>query len=484
MPEPPAAPASGAAGHGSAPLRGQDERAAGRGGRFGRMFPGRAAANTSDDAINALVARIAVPQAHGDNLTIPAGFTYLGQFIDHDITFDPTSKLDRDNDPLALVNFRTPRFDLDSVYGSGPDDQPYLYEWSDQPNRGVKLLVGRSPEGVEDLPRNRQGIALIGDARNDENLLVSQLHLLFLRFHNAVVDHVRDEDPGMEPRDVFDRARELVRWHYQWIVTHDFLERVVGERMARDVLRHGAVRGEPATVVRRFFTWDEEPAIPVEFSGAAYRFGHSMVRPSYFLQRDAADVKIFPPADGEPGDEDLSGFRDLPAALEVKWDLFFFDEPITGVTNSSLNINNRITPELFAVPGRGALPRLNLQRGRRLGLPSGQTVADAMEEPPLHASDLQLGQIEPAHVRDELRTATPLWYYVLCEAGTGRHGEGGRHLGPVGGRIVAEVLVGLLEGDPSSYLARDPAWRPTLRSASPGDFTMRDLVAFAEGRTP
>ena len=131
-----------------------------------------------------------------DNTSIPAGFTYLGQFIDHDITFDPVSKLDERYDPEALVNFRTPRFDLDSVYGSGPDDQPFLYDWESEPP-GAKLLVGRPPtrcrgRGLRpaDLPRNRQGRALIGDARNDENVIVAQLHLLFIRFHNAVVDHL------------------------------------------------------------------------------------------------------------------------------------------------------------------------------------------------------------------------------------------------------------------------------------------------------
>ena len=130
--------------------------------------------------------------------TILSGYTYLGQFIDHDITFDPTSNIQRRNDPLALLNFRTPRFDLDSVYGGGRADQPFLYDWSGGKDAGVRLLLDRDGDGTfatEDLPRNRQGRALIGDARNDENAIVAQLHLLFIRFHNKIVGLVRRDHP-------------------------------------------------------------------------------------------------------------------------------------------------------------------------------------------------------------------------------------------------------------------------------------------------
>lgn len=465
--------------------RGQDIEAGTRGGRFGRMFPDAPPAGTSKPAIDELARWIKKESASqaSDNHLIPAGYTYLGQFIDHDITFDPTTKLQQDADPQALVNFRSPRFDLDSLYGSGPDDQPFLYEWTNRADRGVKLLVGQSDEGVLDLPRNDQDVALIGDARNDENLIVSQLHLLFIRFHNAVVEHVRKHG-RVAADDVFDTTRQLVRWHYQWIVTHDFLERIVGEKTRRDVLREGPGRGDPANVNRRFFTWTDEPAIPVEFSGAAYRFGHSMVRSDYPIKRGGGSRFILPAEGREPGLTDLGGFRALPADLELEWDLFFWRERIAGVTISSRRINHRISTRLFAVPGRGELPRLNLQRGSALDLPSGQSIADAMTEPKLDADDLPLRGVKSDSVRRELLEATPLWYYILCEAGTKQHGGGGQHLGPVGGRIVAEVLAGLLEGDPSSYLSTDPSWRPMLPSGTSGDFTMMDLVDFALGRSP
>ena len=474
----------GGACHGLTPPRGQHERADEGHGRFGRMFPCLPRAELDDAAIEELVRLFAARPQKSDNDKIPAGYTYLGQFVDHDITYDPTSKLERDNDPLALANFRTPRFDLDSVYGTGPLDQPFLYESIDHRDRGVKLLVGRPPAAgglaAEDLPRNEQGVALIADPRNDENAIVSQLHLLFVRFHNTVVDRVRDESPELEGEELFGEARRRVRWHYQWIVTHDFLTRIAGAETARAVLSDGDAPGARATVHRSHYTWHDEPFIPVEFSGAAYRFGHSMVRSNYLVRRGEPAPAIFPTGGGAPGKLDLSGSRPLLDALRVQWDLFFWDRPIESVTNASLRISHRITKELFHVPDRGALPRLNLQRGRALGLPSGQAVAGAMGEPPLPPADLKLDRADPAGVNDRLLAATPLWYYVLCEAGTSRFGNGGEHLGPVGGRIVAEVLAGLLEGDPQSYLSVDAAWRPTLPSRTQGDFTMLDLVDFVE----
>jgi hypothetical protein len=165
------------------------------------------------------------PADAGDNADIPSGFTYFGQFVDHDLTFDPNSKLQRDNDPDALRNFRTPRFDLDSVYADGPADNPFLYA-----DDGSHLLIGKVNGGEDDLPRNAQGRALIGDPRNDENLIVSQIHLAFLKFHNKVLDQVHD----------FDEARRVVRWHYQWIVIHDFLEGIVCKDVVDDILQPDA----------------------------------------------------------------------------------------------------------------------------------------------------------------------------------------------------------------------------------------------------
>jgi Animal haem peroxidase len=438
-------------GHGIAAPRGQEATA---GGRFGRLFGFLAARDPGPDALDALVTLIEQADERAtENDRIPAGYTYLGQFIDHDITFDPVSRLQRRNDPHALRNFRTPRFDLDSVYGSGPADQPFLFDWS-EPDGGVRLLIGGT-EAVPDLPRNHVGRALLGDARNDENLLVAQLHLLMLRFHNRVVDVLREREEWPDRWELFEEAQRLVRWHYQWLVVHDYLERVAGR--------------EAASAPPRWFQPQGEPAIPLEFSGAAFRFGHSMVRSDYLLAESGQVVPLF----ARPGSEEhLGGFRPLPASLVVDWSFLFSDFP-------SMRMDRRLAAPLRALPPDGAsLPRLNLERAVALGLPSGPDVARAMGLEPLGADDLLLDRLDP-RTREALVRATPLWYYVLCEARSPA-GLGGLRLGPVGATIVAEVLVGLLAADPHSYLRQWPAWTPG-QGGLPGitdDFTMVDLVRF------
>ena len=406
-----------------------------------------------------------------DNSQIPAGFTYLGQFIDHDVSFDPTP-LARRGDRNKVVNLRTPRLDLDSLYGSGPVAQPFLYDWKESGPPGISLLVGRNSfDGVEDLPRNQQGRALIGDARNDANAIIAQLHLLFIRFHNAVVEQLARS--GVPDVDLFEQAQKIVRWHYQWIVVHEFLPKVVGAKMADDVLSPGDARTAP-TVHRKYFTPNGEPFIPLEFSGAAFRFGHSMVRPEYGIKRLPDDemavyaIAILP---------DLGGLTWLQESHVIDWERFFDLSELPSQPRQvqfSMRIDTSIAKPLFDVPdGPPELPRRNLVRGRKLRLPSGQVVAGRMREAVLTDEQLQLDKLDPG-VRDELRTATPLWHYVLCEA------PDGKHLGPIGGRIVAEVLVGLLEDDPNSYLGREPNWRPEELGTG-GDFTMADLVRIARG---
>jgi hypothetical protein len=420
----------------------------------------------SIEQLVALMERRTRTPALTENDHIPAGFTYLGQFIDHDITFDATPIADRHRDPEALVNFRTPRFDLDSVYGSGPVAQPYLYDWEGPAPRGARLLLGENavdsgsadPLAPIDLPRNQQGRALIGDPRNAENVVVAQLHLLLIRFHNAVVERVGD----------FEEARRIVRWHYQWIVVHDFLPRVVGEEMATEVLEPASAGNAPV-VHCEHFEWQDEPFIPVEFSAAAYRFGHSTVRDRYGLKRrpEGAPVQtaipLFP---------DLARSTWLPERLVIDWQRFF---SLAGAhrPQSSFRIDTTMSEPLFRLPDDGGiLPRRNLLRGRELQLPSGQEVASAMKMSALPEEALLLDDEVPSRSRKALLATTPLWYYVLCEAA---HAAEGRHLGPVGGRIVAEVLVGLLEGDPDSYLSMEPAWRPEELGHS-GDFGMAALI--------
>src|SRR4051812_19774019 len=254
-------------------------------GRFGRMFrnlpPASFGKNDDENKHNlkalgaAMSADIDGPKdgLDGEESGIPALYTYFGQFVDHDITFDPASSLQKQNDPDALVDFRTPAFDLDNVYGRGPGDQPYIYDNGDAFLLG-DALQGGSDAGGKDLPRNAaaQGRrrALIGDPRNDENAIVSQLQGLFLRFHNRKLQ----DNPGISS---FETLQRLVRFHYQYVVLNDFLPRIVHPSVLDQLKTNGKYDAKKL----KYYHWKNSPFMPVEFSVAAYRFGHSMVRPGY-----------------------------------------------------------------------------------------------------------------------------------------------------------------------------------------------------------
>ena len=423
-------------------------------GKFGRIFPNLPAHQPNRSDLIALGVKDG-PMDEGnsdsrpDSTTIPAGFTFLGQFIDHDITFDPTSSLERQNDPTAIRNFRTPLLELDCVYGSGPGASPYLYDKHDP----AKLLIG-TPDNPDDLPRNGQNTALIGDPRNDENLIVSQLQLAFLKFHNAVVDYLRAQ--GAASDLVFEEAQRLVRWHYQWIVAHEFLPLTIGRDLVDEILRDGPRYYHPGT----------RPFIPVEFSVAAYRFGHSQVRAVYKVNQSLTE-ELF----------DLPFFSPIQPNQVIDWTNYFhiassnppqFSRRIDAkLTRTLLNLQPPIVPP-NAPAERRSLAVRNLLRGASFNLPSGQTVAKAMGLRPL--SDQELG----LDATDSFKGAAPLWFYILKEAEVQ---TGGERLGQVGGRIVGEVLLGLLKADPMSYFNLEPRWQPDPNIAPKGEIV--DLLKFA-----
>lgn len=501
-------------------------------GRFGRMFRNLPVCEVEERSLvelgQAMVqqleeGKLDEPLGEADDdenlaqldgeLRLPAGYTYFGQFVDHDITFDPISSLTRQNDPDGLVDFRTPRFDLDSLYGRGPSDQPYLYEAD-----GVHLVLGRKlsqdqqtedPTAGPDLQRIPSGRATIGDPRNDENLIVSQLQATFIRFHNAVLNRVGNESLALSKDDVFKLTQKTVRWHYQWVVVHDYLRRLAGDEVIDDILPRepyavptGQV--ELAKPQLRFFGWREQPFMPVEFSVAAYRFGHSMIRPSYLINTAAATdpavenasrIPLFS-QDGGPR-QSLNGFRPLPDNWAVQWRFFLAGiqdglDADPRLPQPSYKIDAQLSHPLGALPASTAEPAAlvagfdptiaqvlairNLLRGRKLGLPGGQDVARAMGVEPLSEAELFDGVNLSEDVKRDLAGRAPLWFYILKEAE--RRAESA-HLGPVGGRIVAEVLIGLLAGDPLSYLNVEPNWTPTLPAATEGRYTLSDLINFA-----
>ena len=217
-----------------------------------------------------------------DNPNMTAGVTFFGQFLDHDITLDPRSPLLERSNPKKTTNFRTAAFDLDSVYGDGPTGSPELYDVTTgdiklrvEPIPGSELVSRRGAIRF-DLPRAPNNNAILGDSRNDEHVILAQFHLAVLRFHNAVIDHLR-KDPTLADQSadrIFKMAQRQVRWHYQWIILHEFLPLTIGQERVDDILRKGL----------RFYEVDKRnPSIPIEFSVSAYRFGHSQIRPSYRL---------------------------------------------------------------------------------------------------------------------------------------------------------------------------------------------------------
>jgi hypothetical protein len=505
--------AFGAFAHHGKPLRGLMSTSASQlfQGRFGRMFRLHSAKYGATEEANrtALMTLGAQMTSSPDDPKdgqdpeesgIPALYTYLGQFIDHDITFDPMSTLIQHKDPNALTDFRTPAFDVDNVYGRGPSDQPYLYDG------GPTFLLGdRLANGAPDLPRNNANPrrAIIGDPRNDENSIVSQLQGLFLRFHNHIVDKNKDRD--------FPAVQQIVRFHYQWIVLHDFLPRIVHSSVLHD-LKTG---GKYDRAKLKFFHWKNKPFMPVEFSAAAYRFGHSMVRPGYRLNDD--DATLLPIFPRPPKFAGLTGFTAMEQNRGIDWGRFIdidkrsygTDNPKDAVTQKRLQfayrIDTSIASPLSMLPPNVApdqprsLPQRNLIRGFELGLPTGQTVAHAMGVPVLPDDKILIGKavdkpqggadpdvrgtIDSIPELAPFKGNCPLWTYILAEATHYQEcvtipvTEPGKQimapkLGPVGGRIVAEVFLGLMFGDNESFLSLEPNWQPP----SGATFCLKDLV--------
>jgi hypothetical protein len=427
-------------------------------GRFGRLFPELPRQSVSGDSLlkygaagGPLESRANICAGLGeDNPRIPAGWAFFGQFIAHDITHD-RRPLQAAEDVGTLQNFRSPRLDLECIYGAGPVGQPYLYDFHD----ADKLLIGRSRSTTGDLPRNEQGLALIGDARNDTHLFISQLHLAFLHFHNRIVDRLRSD--GVKVDEIFDQSARIVRWHYQWIVLREFLPLTVGEDLVAELLESGP----------KICRFEDRPFIPVEFSDAAYRFGHAQIRDKYDVNDGLRDASLFP---------DLVGICPVTPERQVGWRrMFRFDH--ADPPQASRRISPQLVPALMRLPealvGHTGKPEFSslasrdLYRGCAVELPSGEAVARAMSLDPCNPHELQTAN-------SELSGGTPLWLYVLGEAEAQNRGE---FLGKVGGRIVAEVIFELLRHDPDSILNR-PGWVPELPGARDA-FGIADLLMYA-----
>ena len=461
--------------HGMTSGRGCSQRAL---GHFGRLFD-LGPHFISDEALEALGKPGGLMHEKGSassgNSSIPAAYTFFAQFVDHDITLDTTSQLNSTQVqlPESLPNLRSPTLDLDSVYAFGPEASPYLYDGTG------RLLVGNA-ENANDLARvvtgemsgqTQIGRALIGDPRNDENLFISQLQMAFHLFHNKLMDAENGR---------FERAQRQTRFHYQHIILHDFLKRICDPKVYRFGLERLYRQEAPIFYERDS---DGNLPMPVEFSVAAYRFGHSMVRSAYKPNTKQKSIELF--------DEEFGtlGFSAIPEKLSVEWK-FLFEK---GTSDQSRKIDELLTDELLNLPGpvvedpdplNQSLPFRNLVRGRSLGLPSGQAVARLLcdSDYPVEMTDLKLETaqgwkgLKPA-IRQELREATPLFYYILRESNVVHKGQ---HLGPVGSAILMEVFGGILSLCTDSFLS-DRSWSPSEEVASTDHrLTLADVLKYVE----
>jgi hypothetical protein len=463
-----------------------------RGDRFGRMFPELPPLYIDPDVLRAVGDKSGPMKSTGAAQrasSIAVGHIFFGQFIDHDITLDLSSSFARLDRPEDTTDFRTPVLDLDCIYGDGPEGAPFLY-WHKRTGaaaafNGVKLLTGADMPGATpvvaaDLFRSPHGRAIIGDPRNDENRIISQLQLGMIRFHNKVADHVH-ATAGLSGNKLFDETRRLVTWHYQWIVVNDFLKAMCGGPMIDSILGRGRFVYQPEA--EAFGPgYGAQPFIPVEFSAAAYRFGHSMIPQHIQVQAGGPTFQIFGPKLGL-GFEPLSG-----TDVVVQWPQLL-DLSLPGADRAE-KLDAKLAADLLDLPfvATGDVKSLatrNLLRGQAFRLPCGELIAQLCERP---ESEIDQVTSHAAQLATDAGHAggfaggTPLWLYILVEAAEiGRETspnnfERGEGLGPIGGRIIAETMIGLMELDTGAYLGRDRSWSPLRESDKLGPNGVHSLL--------
>ncbi|MEY2564755.1 MAG: hypothetical protein QOH88_2948 [Verrucomicrobiota bacterium] len=419
---------------------------------------------------------------------MPSGYVYFGQFIDHDITRDGRFLVgDANPHEDETPNYRTPALDLDTLYGKrglpGPQDE----KSGELPLGQTLPPTGptRRPAGkLDDLPREADGTPKLIDPRNEENLVIGQMHVLFIKFHNGVIKLLKRNpslSPGPRGSSLFEQARRFVTWHYQWIILKDFLPKIARITVLQDIRRKGLLlTPDPIN-------------LPIEFTVAAFRFGHSMIQESYSLNHDlgvhAGSLMLMT----KRGRGISSELPALPANYVIDWNLFFTAPE--AMLNRGQTIDTFITEALYGLPAESIaifranfspqdlaprqagefmrpLPELTLRRGSKMHLPSGEEFADFFHLPKLTAGDIPaLTEDEEFFDQQEFRGRTPLWYYLLREAAVQAVTDSEppvppdppmQKLGHIGSRIVAEVLLQILSADSESIQNEGKEWKPPL----------------------
>lgn len=500
-----------------------------QGFRFTRIFPTLSPFVIKMSAAQQVGAAMTSSEVKRGDSNIPAGYTYFGQFIDHDITRDVTEDVlgkGENDDPVTdaieqtldadLVQMRSPSLDLDSVYGiptarGGASPRPDGVRFSFAATQAAagggnsgKSLTYDLHRGVSELEgRKNNTRVMIPDNRNDENLAVGQMHAAWMRFHNRIATELEKAEPTASPSELFSRARALTTRHYQWIVLHDFLARVCDKGVHKEIVID--VKSDHFTA-----TPAEIPAMPLEFSVAAFRFGHTMVRQEYEWNINFSTGGFFgdAPANfefptGELQDLSLFAFTSTSGMLHKDNPL-----PTNWITDwrrmldfSDTNLNtNGVTPQMtkaidpYIAPGMGKLPGemnnlavANLRRSGLRGLPCGQDVSRAMPKVKMLSASEMTSGLDPELARlskhFEFDAKAPLWYYILQE---GAVRADGNHLGEMGSRILCETFTALVNASRPSIIQEN--WTPgespiTLANGDPID-TLSRMFAFIDEVEP
>jgi hypothetical protein len=422
---------------------------------FNRCFPNLPSLLPSDADLSLLASTMLDPNARGpvNGSRVPAGMTYFGQFIDHDITLDATSQLGTTTDLNTLQNQRSSYFDLDSCYGLNNE---YL-------NAQGLFDIGANSIGEADLLRNADDIAIIADTRNDENIIISQLHLAFLKFHNRVFADVKAANPNFTLQEMIDAAKQIVVNFYQWLVIHEFLPSICGKYYSRLFDEMGVPIISPQ--IRAMF-----PNMPIEFSGALYRMGHSMVRDAYYVNKNFDTFPIFSPTLAPPliTAQDLRGSIPLPSNFSIDWSMYYpmaFSKGFQVAERFDPFINQTLFNLPTTVANKPSLPELNLLRGKSYGLPSGQDLARAFGLPESEILTRTKGNLiiqtqnmpvitanDLHHLETVFGDACPLFYYGLKDNHVNGNGE---HLGPLSSKVIGETILSLILNNPTSILNKN-----------------------------
>ncbi|HEY0426518.1 MAG TPA: peroxidase family protein [Pyrinomonadaceae bacterium] len=483
------------------------------------MLSIKAPFHPSDDKLDAL-AEFVTQNTINDSSTIPAGYTYLSQFIDHDISLDAIGRRfpwEIKHRPAELYNKRSPFFNLDTLY-SVDDKQSFtevdrsdLMETKSLLKIGQTIPDGKKPSFKNDLPRYANSVkARIVDGRNDENLGVAQTHVAFIRFHNAIVKHLG----GDNTTEMFEEARRRTIRHYQWIILHDFLPKLVKKEVLEDVIKNGN---------KFYYPTDDDVFIPLEFSVGAYRAGHSMIRNTYNWNLNfnndpnspRASIKDLIKFTGSSCDKKfdcMAGEMGLPNIWIINWNWFYNINDLMHTDSEHFNTTAKLNTNISTTLGNLApklvngfnrlfsLPAFDLYRTRAMELPAGQMIAGMMTSK-MDIRVLQPEEIEPLlpkALEKEFSVETPLWFYLLAEAELNKNAQGksAETMGDVGSRIIAETFVELLKRSEYSIFDIDFPSHPDFlgekpdnsgdnnNSGNPAKFGMAELLNFVEKIEP